>query len=142
MDAKHFRARTTPEQQLAYITQCRQSGMTDADWCRENDIPISTFYSWVGRCRKNACSVPAPSYGHSVKTAVEQDVVPVNIVAADLPSKTMAPAASSVTLQEKPYLDNSHTIEVSMQSMTIRISNQADLDLLAGTLRLLKELSC
>ena len=29
------------------ITYLRQSGMTDADWCRENDIAVSTFYNWV-----------------------------------------------------------------------------------------------
>ena len=27
------------------INECRQSGMTDADWCRENDIAVSTFYN-------------------------------------------------------------------------------------------------
>ena len=25
------------------INECRYSGMTDADWCRENDISVSTF---------------------------------------------------------------------------------------------------
>ena len=25
-------------EQIRLINECRQSGMTDADWCRENDI--------------------------------------------------------------------------------------------------------
>ena len=39
-------------EQLKLINQCRQSGLTDADWCRENGIAPSTFYNWVSRCRK------------------------------------------------------------------------------------------
>ena len=31
-------------EQIRLINECRQSGMTDADWCRENDIAVSTFY--------------------------------------------------------------------------------------------------
>ena len=41
-------------EQIRLINECRQSGMTDADWCRENDIAVSTFYNWVSRCRKTA----------------------------------------------------------------------------------------
>ena len=28
-------------EQIRLINECRQSGMTDADWCRENDIAVS-----------------------------------------------------------------------------------------------------
>ena len=33
------------EQQLRLINKCRQNGMTDADWYRENGIAVSTFYN-------------------------------------------------------------------------------------------------
>ena len=47
-------------EQIRLINECRQSGMTDADWCRENDIAVSTFYNWVSRCRKTAADqIPA-----------------------------------------------------------------------------------
>jgi hypothetical protein len=39
-------------------------------------------------------------------------------------------------------LDNSHTIEVSMNDVIIRISNDADPVLLTRTLRLIRETSC
>lgn len=48
------KARVPMAEQLRLINECRQSGMTDADWCRENDIAVSTFYNWVSRCRKAA----------------------------------------------------------------------------------------
>ena len=52
-------------EQIRLINECRQSGMTDADWCRENDIAVSTFYNWVSRWRKTAADqIPAANYGH------------------------------------------------------------------------------
>ena len=48
------KARVPMAEQIRLINDCRQSGMTDADWCRENDIAVSTFYNWVSRCRKTA----------------------------------------------------------------------------------------
>ena len=39
-------------EQIRLINECRKSGMTDADWCRKNDIAVSTFYNWVSRFRK------------------------------------------------------------------------------------------
>ena len=59
------KARVPMAEQIRLINECRQSGMTDADWCRENDIAVSTFYNWVSRCRKAAADqIPAPNYGH------------------------------------------------------------------------------
>ena len=50
-------------EQIRLINECRQSGMTDADWCRENDIAVSTFYNWVSRCRKTAADqIQAANY--------------------------------------------------------------------------------
>ena len=39
------KARVPMTEQIRLINECRQSGMTDADWCRENDITVSTFGS-------------------------------------------------------------------------------------------------
>ncbi len=58
------KARVPMVEQIRLINECRQSGMTDADWCRENDIAVSTFYNWVSRCRKTAADqIPAANYG-------------------------------------------------------------------------------
>ena len=59
------KARVPMAEQIRLINECRQSGMTDADWCRENGIAVSTFYNWVSRCRKAAADqIPAANYGH------------------------------------------------------------------------------
>ena len=43
---------------------------------------------------------------------------------------------------QKKSLDDSHTIEVTMKDVIIRICNNADSILLARTLRLIQEILC
>lgn len=38
------KSRVPKEEQLKLINECRTSGMTDTDWCREHGIAVSTFY--------------------------------------------------------------------------------------------------
>lgn len=77
------KARVPMAEQNRLINECRQSGMTDADWCRENDIAVSTFYNWVSRCRKAAADqIPAANYGHFEVLRPKQDVVPIDIIPA------------------------------------------------------------
>ena len=73
------KARVPMAEQIRLINECRQSGMTDADWCRENDIAVSTFYNWVSRCRKVAADqIPAANYGHLEVPRPKQDVVSID----------------------------------------------------------------
>ena len=131
------KARVPMAEQIRLINECRQSGMTDADWCRENDIAVSTFYNWVSRCRKAAADqIPAANYGHLEVPRQKQDVVPIDIVPDHIPEQHTA------SQMQNMYLDNSHTIEVAMKDITVRISNDADPVLLTRTFRLLQELSC
>ena len=75
------KARVLMSEQIRLINECRQSGKTGADRCRENDIAVSTFYNWVSHCRKVAADqIPAANYGHSPVPRPKQDVVPIDIV--------------------------------------------------------------
>lgn len=115
------KARVPMAEQIRLINECRQSGMTDADWCRENDIAVSTFYNWVSRCRKAAADqIPAANYGHLEVPRPKQDVVPIDIVPDHIPEQHTA------SQRLNSHLDNSHTIEVAMKDITVRISNDAD----------------
>ena len=85
------KARVPMTEQIRLINECRQSGMTDADWCRENDIAVSTFYNWVSRCRKAAADqIPAPNYGHCEIPCSKQDVVSIDIVPDHFPEQHTA----------------------------------------------------
>ena len=45
---------------MELVTECRQSGLTDAAWCNEHGISPSCFYNAVTRLRKKACQIPDP----------------------------------------------------------------------------------
>lgn len=124
-------------EQIRLINECRQSGMTDADWCRANNIAVSTFCNWVSCCRKVAADqIPPQKYGHLEVPCPKQDVVPIDIVPNHIPEQHTA------SQMQNSYLDNSHTIEVAIKDITVRISNDAVPVLLTRTFRLLQELSC
>lgn len=43
-------------EQIRLINEYQQIGMTNVDWCRENDIAISIFYNQISRYRKAAAA--------------------------------------------------------------------------------------
>lgn len=105
------------------ITECRQSGMSDAAWCELNGISASCFYNAVSRLRKKACEIPDPQGKAQILdiTSGKQDVVEVSITPDILPSETLPS-------QELPpmYLDNSHTIEITVNGMSIKLNNSVN----------------
>ena len=124
-------------EQIRLINECRKSGMTDADWCRENDIAVSTFYNWVSRCRKAAADqIPLPNYGHPEVPRPKQDVVPIDIVPDHIPEQHTA------SQMQKLYLDNSHTIEIATNGLLIKLNNSVNPILLDRILNSLREPLC
>ena len=124
---------------MELVTECRQSGLTDAAWCNEHGISPSCFYNAVTRLRKKACEIPDPTPKASTLdlTSHKQEVVQIAI------EPESSPAGLIPDNGNRPmHLDNSHTIEVAVKDITVRISNGADPVLLTRTFRLLQELSC
>ena len=57
--------RIPAEEQYRLIMECRQSGLTDHQWCVEHDIKPGTFYNWVKRLRQKGCvDLPASTSFH------------------------------------------------------------------------------
>lgn len=122
------KARVPMPEQIRPINECRQSGLTDTDWCRENGIAVSTFYNWASRCREAAADqILPPNYGHLENPRPRQDVVPIDLV-PDLFLEQYMP----LQMQE-PYLGNSHTIEIAVKDITVRIRNGAEPALITKT---------
>ena len=126
--------RHTRKEQMQLITECRQSGLSDAEWCRQNGICVSTFYGWLQRLRNEACEIPEPSYGHTLTVSEKQDVVKIDIL-PEYPEPAVHPVR-----EEKAglHFDNSHTIEIEISDITIRVTNDADPLLLAQMINALK----
>ena len=121
------------------VTECRQSGLTDAAWCNEHGISPSCFYNAVTRLRKKACQIPEPAGKASTLDLAshKQDVVQITIEPEDSPAELLPHAENSAM-----YLDNSHTIEIEAKGLLIRMSNDVQPVLLKLLLDALKEPLC
>ena len=102
------------------VTECRQSGLTDAAWCNEHGISPSCFYNAVARLRKKACQIPDPAGKASTLdlTSHKQDVVQIAIEPENSPAELFPH-----TVKRSMYLDNPHTIEIEAKGLLIRMSN-------------------
>ena len=105
---------------MELVTECRQSGLTDAAWCNEHGISPSCFYNAVTRLRKKACQIPDPVGKASTLdlTSHKQDVVRIT-VEAEIPPAELVPNERN----SSRYLGNSHTIEIEANGLLIRIGN-------------------
>ena len=119
--------------------QCRQSGLTDAVWCNEHGISSSCFYNAVTRLRKKACQIPEPAGKASTLdlTSHKQDVVQIAIEPETSPAELISNKANS-----SMYLDNSHTIEIEVRGLIIRMNNTVHPSLLKILMDALKEPLC
>ena len=70
--------RIPAEKQYRLIMECRQSGLTDHQWCVEHDIKPGTFYNWVKRLRQKGCMDLPASTGRSYRAPESQEVVRVD----------------------------------------------------------------
>lgn len=121
------------------ITECRQSGLTDAAWCNEHGISPSCFYNAVTRLRKKACQIPDPAGKASTLdlTSHKQDVVQIAIEPETSPAELLPNARN-----RSMYLDNSHTIEIEAKGLLIRMNNTVQPMLLKILMEALKEPVC
>ena len=88
----HYNARVSADQQYQLIMECRNSGLTDYQWCKEHGIQPGTFYNWVSRLRKKACcDIPAPAPRDSLAPSEVQEVVKL-----DFGAKTEKPDLISI----------------------------------------------
>ena len=71
---------------LAVVKECRASGLSDKDWCREHGIPSSTFYYHIRRLRKLACEIP--THECSSRICPPQEVIPLVVADDTVPSIT------------------------------------------------------
>ena len=133
--------RIPAEDQYRLIMECRQSGLTDHQWREEHDIKPGTFYNWVKRLRQKGCMDLPASTGRSHSAPESQEVVRVDFHDTDTPSYeqtlNMLPASA-----ERNNISVAEPMRLSVGSFLLTIPNGTDPQLLAQTLRIMKELEC
>lgn len=138
----HYNARVPANQQYQLILDCRSSGLSDYQWCKENGIRPGTFYNWVSRLRKKACcNIPDPAPRDCHTPPSVQEVVKLNILPKTdessmplslqhVPDKAAYPAALTAM------------VEISLGNAVIRIANGTDPATLDRILSLVRNAIC
>ena len=128
------------EEWFQIINECRRSGLSDSQWCKQHDIRESTFFCAVGRLRKKAYAIPVRNQSIDVLSSSipKQDVVRI-----DIEPEILSPGRpESMQVLPAPYLDNSHTIEIHVHDINIRVFNSVDTALLKTVLSALGGVGC
>ena len=61
-------------EQTKLIMECRQSGLSDYQWCQNQGINPGMFYNWVSKLRKASYTIP-DSESKTSGVPVRQEVV-------------------------------------------------------------------
>ena len=119
--------KTDTKKKFQLITECRQSGLTDRQWCIDKGICPSTFYNWIKTLHKSTSIELPPSLAKSAALPLpKQEVAKVNII----PDRNVVRHYSE-TPSDAP-------IELLFLGIQIRIHNNADARLIADTLKALR----
>ena len=129
-EVEAMRAPRVPvEEQYRLIMECRKSGLSDHQWCLNNDINPGTFYNWVKRFCKNGCRDIPEKNQLSTYEQSHQEVVKIEMNSISVPT-------------EMNKNTDTAAMELMIGNMNLRISNKTDPLLLAKTIQILAELSC
>lgn len=126
------------DEQIKLIMECRQSGLSDYQWCQRQGINAGTFYNWVSKLRKSGYTIP-DSNSKPEGAAVVQDVVKVDLVSGDISSPVIDQNARpltdysgvrtiifTLTLNTEPAI----AAELVVGNVTLRFFNGADQNLI------------
>ena len=139
--------RTSTEEQLRLITECRQSGQTDYEWCQQHNIKVSTFYSWVHRLKQSGkINIPAVIPTVVRKEPEQPDIVKIKIEGekqiTTAPKQILTPESPAETRPAMQTPPGYPVMEVIMSGVHLRVTNDVNPALLAETIRLLRSAGC
>ena len=124
--------RRTADEQYQLIMECRNSGLSDYQWCTEHDINPGTFYNWVSKLRKRGYTFP-DSQSKSVGTAVVQEVVKLDVVEQEVSSPVIEQNACPLPLSKNTDV----AAELIVGNVTLRLFNGADQQLVQSAMQYL-----
>lgn len=121
--------RTTKEERFNLIMECRNSGLSDFEWCEEHGINLGTFYNWITRFRKEGY----PEFSEKNSCRVRKE-------APEIVKIELAPEYPQINNEDKDIVCSSGntysngngvpSIEICTDKAAIRISNDVDPTLL------------
>jgi len=122
-----MRSRYSIQEKFDMIMNCRNSGLSDYQWCKQHGVSPSTFYGWVNQVRKQNCEIPDPAGLETYAPTTKQDVVKLDIIEESQNTYTSASKTETTNC----------AIEISIGAATIKISNDINPALFSNLLTLL-----
>lgn len=122
--------RRTDDEWMNLIQECRTSGLTDKEWCREHQIHSSNFYYHIRRLREMACEIPESVSGNT--RAGFQEVVPITF------EESFPNLPKSGIDMKSPGFDTA--IRITVKGIQVEVSNHAAGETIATTLSVLQRL--
>ena len=122
--------RVCKKDQIKLIMECRQSGLTDYQWCEKNGIHSGTFYNWVSKLRKQGYTFPE-SEAKSNATLNLQEVVKVDLIPCEESSQIIEQNVSIPTISSESIV----AAELVMGNVTLRLYNNANEQLIEKTIQ-------
>ena len=113
------------DEQIKLIMECRQSGLSDYQWCQKQGINAGTFYNWVSKLRKSGYTIP-DSNSKTEGAVVAQDVVKVNLVNEEMSSSVIEQNTRPLAVASTPSV----AAELVVGNVTLRLFNGADQNLI------------
>jgi len=121
------------DEQIKLIMQCRQSGLSDYQWCTQHGIEPGTFYNWVSKLRKKGYTFP-DAKDELVKTPAVQEVVKLNVIEQhEQSSHTIEQNACYLASNQNDGL----AAELVVGNVTLRLYNGADQKLIQSAMQYL-----
>ena len=132
--------RRSDEEWFQLINECRRSGLSDSLWCKQQGIPASSFFCAVHRLREKAYALPERERSIDIVSNPLscQDVVRIDIE----PNPFIGKEPEPLQVIPATHLDNSHTVEIEVHGINIRIFNGVDTGLLKTVLSFLGGVGC
>lgn len=115
-------SRVSKDEQIRLIMECRQSGLSDYQWCKANNIYPATFYNWVSKLKKSGYTFPI-SESKNRAVPVLQEVVKVDLVQhEESVPKIIEQNTSNPASCEYPAI----AAELLLGDVTLRLYNGSD----------------
>lgn len=114
--------RRSEEEWIKIIQKCKSSGFSDIEWCKQNNVPVSTFYRQLNKLRIKAsvkdCTKPV--------SRDEQEVIEINLPPEQLQSV------------QQPSTNSEVALRLNINGVTIDILNSAAKTTIENTLQSLR----
>ena len=134
-----MKAIATVGERLQLIKDWQLSGLTLSEWCRRNGIHKNTFSNWIHRFRKQGLlETPAVIPEPIIRDPVSQDIVKIEVARNSGSAASGIISETAANFPESPFSDSQGPVmEITLDSVQIKVSNQVNPQLPAEAIRLL-----